>query len=227
MTTGLEIFNDIGNTILDADTENFVLAAKGTCTLSGTPTGFTTPTVLYNGTINVTANCPILALTANGPINLAILASSLSGNNWTFFVSSTNASNGAVVSYYLFDQASNNTPADNFGLEIFNAAGKLVYHTSQSPLRIVDVMNGTSHNNTYTPGRTMAVAQMSYSAGVSVSGPFGGKFTHIATYSTFSVAGNLANSLSTIYQNVQNTSSAGAIPTQGVAQYLVVDVTNF
>lgn len=154
MPAGLQIINDGGNIQIDEATQNFVLTNQGSVTLTSIVEGGET---LWIGSVSVTATFPLFFHRSSA--YTSVIRSTNSGSAWTFhFLGKVNP--GSAVPWYLFDVAP--TPSENFGLEVFTASGARAFHSSQRPLRVVDVYSATTGDfvtRTLPAGRTYAVGQ--------------------------------------------------------------------
>lgn len=169
MVSGLQVFNDDNVFQIDQDYYGFAMKQKGSISMSVDTAPHPNPMSI--GSITVSAINPIIALSSGAHCGIYNVSSS--GGSWTFKVRSADASLTSI-NYWVFDIVSNVTITDTVGLEVFNASGNRVWHSSMKPLNIVGVINldpiypiwrGYSEAVDYvetltlTSGRTYAVVQ--------------------------------------------------------------------
>lgn len=120
MTAGLELINNSGTVLINAENPNLAFRAKGSLTGSGT---FTITGI----------NCPVVGINCTGG-RAGITAISTSGTSKTYTVT---ASSGSVVTeWYHFDLLT--APSSGPGLQLFNASGQLTFDSSAKILRVVN-----------------------------------------------------------------------------------------
>lgn len=153
VTVGIQVKNDSSIFQIDETYKNFQLTNASSGTTSNSYNDGNYNYYYYDYTITNAVN-PIIALyCANRYV--VVTAITKSGATWTFRIASE--FNDASVNIYVFDVIT--TSPHNYGLQIFNSAAELVYHSGNKPLRIVDVITvDVSNPHTYTSGRTYAVA---------------------------------------------------------------------
>lgn len=133
MPAGIEVRNDAGVLQIDETYINFTLVSQGTATTSTFYyTGGGSPGAsVYYADVTVTGRTsPMLAIRSSAAVYIERI--SISGGSWTWRVL---AASGVSFDWFCFDL----TPAgslDTFGLEVFNASGVRVFHSSQKPMRI-------------------------------------------------------------------------------------------
>lgn len=155
MAAGLQVFNDAGVLQIDQDYRNYQLRSKGTGTCS---TSWNTGGVQkWRTTVTVTsATAPIVFIRPNSTAFICQWGASVSGSTWAFEFYST--TQNAAFDWYAFDVTVSGT-LPNFGLEVFNASGQRVFHSSIPPLKVVNVRAAGSGNLTIPSGRTYAALQ--------------------------------------------------------------------
>lgn len=133
MPAGIEVRNDAGVLQIDETYINFTLVSQGSGTVSTfyyTGGGSPGASVYYTDVTVTGRSSPMLAIRSASAMYVERI--SISGGSWTWRILSAN---GATFDWFCFDL----TPAgslDTFGLEVFNASGVRVFHSSQKPMRI-------------------------------------------------------------------------------------------
>jgi hypothetical protein len=135
MVSGLQVFNDDNVFQIDQDYQGFAMKYKGTISMVVDP--ISRPNPIYIGSVTVSAINPIMAISSNAHCGIYSITSS--GGYWTFNIRSS-LYGLTSVDYWIFDVVSNVTITDTVGLEVFNASGTRVWHSSMKPLNIVDVI---------------------------------------------------------------------------------------
>lgn len=152
MPAGIQIFNDYGTVSVDQDYFNLGLLQRGsfsTVSDPGYPGGST-----YRLTSSLEA--PIVALSPPRGSFVSLISIVGGPGNWEYnFV--IGAPVGSSVDFFIFGTAP--SIGSNYGLEVFNAQGTLVYSAATTiPMRIVDIRAPMATGNvTYTAGRRYAV----------------------------------------------------------------------
>jgi hypothetical protein len=151
--TGIQVKNDSSIFQIDENYKNFQLTNASSGTTSNNYNDGSYNYYYYDYTITNAVN-PIIALyCANRYV--VVIAITKSGATWTFRIAS--GFNDASINIYIFDVTT--TSPHNYGLQIFNSAAELVYHSGNKPFRIVDYIQvDVSNPHTYTSGRTYATA---------------------------------------------------------------------
>lgn len=221
MPEGLEVYNDNGVFQIDGNRRNFQLkqSGSGTCNTSETTGGRTR----YYTTIAVTSSTAPLFFIGGNTNVCGLYGISVSGSTWTFQIVSN--TNGATFNYWVFD--AQDTAPDNFGLEVWNAAGQRVFHSGGKPLRIVGVQNGAT-TVTYTAGRTYAVCQTS--SGFQVDffdfDPNDDVHQYQAFYQGSQISGTTVTTAISIYE-IYIASDPPPDPYYDAPFFIIADVTNF
>ena len=144
MPAGLQIYNDFG-TILIADTNpNYTYKSKGSAATNASSQLVLTVTDGVQ---------PVIAFRSTAPVMLK--RSARSGTTFTFTIFSETP--GVTVDYWIFDVKG--TPSTGYGLQVFNAAGQLMFDSSSKIALVAGDGNypGTATVNTVLPaGRTYA-----------------------------------------------------------------------
>lgn len=160
MPTGLQVKNDNGDICIDEEYRNLVVKTSGSATIGTTNINTGGAYAIYTVDI-VVSNCvsPLIATRAITDY-VSIIGTQVSGSTYTFTVAS-NTSNFSF-DYWVFDVI-NTTPADTFGLVVYNSSGDIVFHSSSKALRIAGVYDasgtGATANATLASGKTYAVIQ--------------------------------------------------------------------
>jgi hypothetical protein len=222
-TAGLEIRNDSGYLLITQDYSSFQLKQKGSGTLTSTTFGAGTV-----GTASFTVTglrYPVLAVSVAYPNAFRVATKNNGGGSFTFYIYSAGASTGTAYSYWLFDSADLASTSDRFGLEVFNASGQRVYHSSLGSMRIGGLINGSGVLN-LTSGRTYAVAfsgfhqqfQSIYFAPLT--------YSNLNTFSAATINGPQVNLGTDVYESYV-TSTQQAQTDIGTASIVVLDVTGY
>lgn len=233
MPTGFQVYNDSGFLQVDQDTFNFTLTNKGTLTLNNTAYGSAT---IRRGSFSVTATYPVIAIQSSYDTFVNVINTGT--NAWTVYVWSLNCPNAGTVAWYLFASANNNATTDNFGLEVFNASGVRVFHSSAKVMRVFGSIVADTTSLALTSGRSYAIAQQSMknlqtSTDTGIVDPFNGLndyYTFINSNGSAWISGTTAYCDLIQYENYNNSFRIGTANTSvssGTNAFLVVDVTNF
>jgi hypothetical protein len=233
----IEVINDAGTVLIDDNYSNACLAAKGAVTLTTLPMG--NNSACYRTEITfVSAQLPMLALELNG-IQVIHSFTTLSGNTWTFTLVHPKAYAGSVLNYYIFSIPS--LVANAGGLvQLFNAAGQLVFDSNLKYMRVFNFYATTLANATLatnlTPGRVFAaVTVMACSYRMHIQNPIqsglGPPYMYIDA-STMSVLFRSGNSLVTQNYTTDNNNGDTDRPdwyTESVdnGRVMLIDVTNY
>ena len=223
MTTGFQAISSSGIVQIDQDTANFALVAKGTQTFSNTVFGSThvryclfTVTGLRN---------PVLAVKTASGIDFWSGMKANGSGSFTFYVYSTLATAGQSFTYYVFDSADLSSISDRTGMQIFNASGVTVFHSSAKAMRVVGSQTAYS-TVTYSSGPVYAVAMSSYENRFDSIDLGGGSVSNLNQWSTATVTGNkVALSLEAVESYVTTTVQVST--DHGTPYILVIDVTNY
>lgn len=144
MTAGLFLKNEAGGIQIDETYPSVGLIQSGNLTIqtinhSGWSSSFGYDE--HGAIITVTGTRPILAL--GGDYFCGIKSTVDNGDGtWTFQVCAEVAANGHDVPYYVFDNATL-VADEGCGLLVWNAAGELVFASSQKPMRLIDIKTGS------------------------------------------------------------------------------------
>lgn len=138
MGAGFQVFNDSNFLQIDADYSNHEFVTKGTYSIG--------PSNLANGgsnigstTVTVAGRNPVIALNSSSLCYASL--QSQSGGVFTFYI--YNGENTTVSGeYFIFDTASD-ASAGNTGMQIFNAAGKLVFDSNKKYMKVLDYFDST------------------------------------------------------------------------------------
>lgn len=155
------------------------------------------------------------------------------GGSWSYI---TDAPVGQSFNYFIFE-ASDKIPTSNFGIEVYNSAGKLTFATSQRAMRVKQILNMPDDNTVSATfsGRQLGFIPMHWGGynryGPSDTGEPGYYFHDWSVY-----AGAVINSGQTIQTRIVNVPGgrrdvAGTEPTDNAfergGQFFVIDVTNW
>lgn len=134
MAVGLEVYNDAGALIIDSNSPNYSLLASGTAS-SGSAVSFPTTTVR-----------PLVFVRFNTP-NRFVRVSDLTMSSVTFQTYDLQEGTGNFANpvsgsteYKVFGVASTLSPVSNFGLNVFDAAGNLIYDSNREVPRVKQVV---------------------------------------------------------------------------------------
>lgn len=155
----IEVINDHGTVLIDDNYSNATLVTKGQITLQPTPAGTTN----YYVEINWTSAQPVmLALELTGA-QVQHLFTNRSGNNWNFVIHFNGDQRGAVVPYYIFTIPSAIPNAGGM-VQLFNAAGQIVFDSNLKYMRVHGFFPTTLNNSTVecgmAAGRVYAVVSV-------------------------------------------------------------------
>lgn len=215
MPAGLQIFGSHGVIQIDETHKNFVVVQQGS-KVSGdwsfSGGSYFTSVVVTN------AVAPLVAYKSDAVV--AFVHTSISGSTWTFGFRSDTPD---AMSFWVFDEAPASSP-DNFGLEIYNASGQRVFHSSQKPMKVVGTTTGT-----YASGRTYAVmvTTASYHQSSVPSGlPFPEEWQGYDSATGYNVNANLISEGSVTLFNGYTINEGGNYDDPAPSP-IVVDVTYF
>ena len=153
MAAGFQVYNDSGQLQVDSDSFLFYLVTKGTETSVARGTfGNTTPSKI-EVTVPKTYTNPMVAISCSSMI---AEGGRTSDTNNYYFTYACAGSVGTSFTYYVFQSYAALTTG-NFGIEVYDASGKITFTTSQSkPLRIIGLLTSLTDSETFT-GRSVAV----------------------------------------------------------------------
>lgn len=248
-TAGLQILNDSFTFQVDQTYKNQALVSKTSPTMTSAST-FNPPNG-YGCSVTITAVHPIVAFACSAPC--CLYSASHSGSSFTFnFYAQDPGTGTPTITVYIFDDVDQATITDNFGLEVFDASGNRVFHSSQQPLRIVDgqafadpddstlpMIDPGPTSFTYTSGHSYAVIPSSayvrnetYLSDTSYGSlPPGKSWYEDRQYKDgASVASNVVT-LDVMTVTISHHSAGPADATtesaHGQLQWLIIDVTNY
>lgn len=147
---GFQVFAQDGSGAaqIDGTYQNYFLRAKQTVVLNEKRL-FTTATSCGEAVINVNCNTtPIVvvaqAATSPGPCCDTLITPPAGGHGtpgvYSIFLAGPL---NAQADIYIFDSISLSDSPNNYGLRVFNNAGKLVYDASLKPLRVVGILTAS------------------------------------------------------------------------------------
>lgn len=172
MTAGVTIYNSSGYIQVTDIAPNFVLHQKGAVQLSGTAWmpgsgGGIGGTLQFGSHAAITVPNtlgypPLIAFRCAREV--ALYRTRLEGGNWVFHMVSRLGQNATDwIEWWTFGPTPNAVPS-NYGLEVRNSAGVLMYHSGYQPLRVADFQMqtwGSSGNFSIPEGRVLAIAPLS------------------------------------------------------------------
>lgn len=220
MTAGLRIFNQAtGSVQIDELFRSLSFRDKGTKTLAvGGGDGL--HGFVYD-TITVTAGLPIVV--AAGANCFAYVGGYHDNGDgtWDVFLGCDAGSAGTDVNWWLFDAKGPVT--DTFGLQVKNAAGEVVYHSSWKIMVVPTSVSGSpaSGNHTWTSGHTYAAFQVDDFAFYNTDN-FDTGFSIIHYYSTTGVKA-ITDGLS--FGPVDVLNDTAAFDQNSTSSFLIVDTT--
>lgn len=154
MGTGLEILNDAGIIQVDSTFQNlsFVYTSSVLCNIGhlNCKTGY----------VNVTGKNPILGFQSG--IGVTYIVTGKSGNVYTFRIY-LDVDVDTTVTYWVFD-SQDSSPAESFGLQVYNSSGLLCFDSSRKYLRVLQYFNGGT-GNTF-PGKSVIAFPCTFSYSV-------------------------------------------------------------
>lgn len=170
MSFGAEFRNNTGIIQIDSNYGNYYLSQSGssaTTSISGTGTGVSS--LLYPQSwlvVSVTGVNPLIAF--NSSQRTFLYNVTQSGSTWTFTLATMGAI-GTIINYYIYDTYPT-TLLTGWGLNIYDAAGKVTFSSNRKYLRVIDQIAGpysfvSGNSNwhgdsfSYAAGRTYAVIQ--------------------------------------------------------------------
>jgi hypothetical protein len=221
MSAGLQLYGSHGKVQIDSGWRSFGLKQKGTavCNIDlGGQTRLDVAEVTLSGLVN-----PVMAFRAGSDL-VSIYTGMVSGSTRTYrFI----GANGTSVDWYLFDEVDASGVSDTFGLEVFNAAGKRVFHSSVPPMRVVGQQMSDAGAVTYPSGRQYAVAQgtLQYSERLTDFG-FSASYTASFTCPQWNAAGTQLQAFQNIFESYQTGSQAEYTRIGPAFPMTVIDVTH-
>jgi hypothetical protein len=156
MTIGMEIYDANGALQVSTEFLSYFCRKSGTGTTVARVGGNTTPSSVL---ISVTGYTNPIVAFVSGTYQVALTGKDANGN----LVFATRAPIGTAITYYVFDQ-SNLLPASHVGMELYNAAGQIVFNTASHPMLGLGTLQSYTIGQaavTFT-GKTVAVAPMAY-----------------------------------------------------------------
>lgn len=220
MPAGLEIINTAGTVLVDENYVNLAMRSKGSGSTSGS-SGLNRLTVALDG-----LQTPMIAYAcATRHVGHNWFASDMSSTTFQGDLSIT-----ATVNYYIFDQPV--ASGANHGMQIYNAAGVLVFDALNKYARVVDIFGGAALANwtpsrSYPAGRTYAVVQLKKAYQKEVINNGGGNWDVNWYSSAIQVNGVAVTGKMLKYK----TDNVSVLPTGAIndpsAQFAVLDVTGY
>lgn len=133
MPTGLQIIGDSGAVQVDESFASLALRGKGSATFA---TYETDPRDSATLTVTIAGEYPLLAYRSAFPVALWYVEQS--GANWIFHLITAKSNAGQSLQWYVFDR-----PVDigsKYGLQVFDASGRLTFDALQKYLRARDLV---------------------------------------------------------------------------------------
>jgi hypothetical protein len=228
MPAGLQIFNTSGTIQIDENYQNYMLLAKGTVTSGSLLDDAGLP---INGVQVFTSSVTeFVAVRGSDRVALHSILPSGAGLRYVFA-----APFGSSVTYYRYALGVNS--AQPYGLQVFNAAGALVFDAMCPSMRIETILNGPDYaaffgDWVWNASKQYAVAYGAWSGSIGMDVPPVGTQLLIEYWrsspSATAIAGGLRFSLNSRYwTRSQMVTSAPANPAYkfGKFQALIVEVT--
>lgn len=134
MTAGLEILNDAGSIIIDAEFFNYALRDKRAIAITSPPG------VFFHHTIDVVGENPLVALYCEDTDwYVGVTNASLSGGTWSYRITAFQANLGGTppplnFEVFIFDKPGPVT--GTFGLAVYNANGEPTFDSNQKYMRV-------------------------------------------------------------------------------------------
>lgn len=148
-----------GTGIGSAQKVAFVLKQKLVTNLSYLAPASSGDVARTQASVTYAANTPLMAYRSTQPV--AFLTSYKNGSNWTTkFVGPAGAT--SQIEVFIFDQAPNASKPGtglNYGLELYDESGGLLFNSHQTPFKLVEWM---AYPGTYPAGRDYAVMPMDH-----------------------------------------------------------------
>lgn len=170
-------------------------------------------------TVTYSASTPLLAFSSTQPV--AFLSNAQVGGTWEArFVGP--AGSTAQIEVFIFDKASNTSkpPAGlNYGLELYDGAGGLIYNSHQTPFKLVEFQ---SYGGTYPAGRKYAVLPSVH--GMFINYIFTANPPNQMWGATFQINGTTITTGSFPYQT-KNVPAEWITTGGGATPFSVIDVT--
>jgi hypothetical protein len=219
MTAGFQVINNAGSILIDENYVNLAMKSKGSGSTSG-PTGLNRLTVALSG-----LSTPMVALAS--PVRFVGL------KNFAADMSSMllqgEGSVTSAVNYYIFDKPTSS--GVNQGLQVFDAAGGLVFDSGNKYARVVDIFGGAAEANwtparVYPAGRTYAVVELKRAYRKEVTSLGGGNYDISWLISSFRMVGTTFEGKMIQYKEALSVPIQTAV-TDNSAQYAVLDVTGY
>ncbi|MEV8518684.1 hypothetical protein ABZR86_02690 [Dyella marensis] len=210
---GFTVYGDSGVAQVDNTYANLSLVEKGTLTTNQSLYG---ASVTY-GTIGPRSDLVSPIICVGG--SLYARPETFYGAGQIGFNISVAGPLGTQVPYYIFD-VPRAPPAHGFGLQVWNAAGQLIFDASAGPMRVVGFVQNATGTTIFagTAGRAYAVAHV-------IRGFRSARVEGFNVRAVFTqVASNVVNQNLLIVQDL--TSGDTPVLSANLMTALVIDVTN-
>ncbi|SAK71373.1 hypothetical protein AWB80_03814 [Caballeronia pedi] len=132
---GLQVLNSSGNVQIDSTFKNLALREKGTLTSGGSEQGNTG--WYFASVTTAVGTSPIIAFRSSAKCYLRY--SAISGSQITYFFHCQGS--GVAVQYWIFDDPSLATMSGNYGLQVFNNVGSVVFDSRTKYMRVIDTLS--------------------------------------------------------------------------------------
>lgn len=160
MAVGAQIYNDSGVIQIDDQYTNLCLRQTGTATVVNRHPASLNSHAYIAMTVDITyvgqaASSPIIAMHGTGTGGaFGVIATSRSGNTWTFRV--IGYQHLPTFNYFIYDIPS--ATGSGAGFEVYKADGSIAFSSFYRPLSVVGVMQSEGIGINLTQGRQYAVA---------------------------------------------------------------------
>lgn len=152
MPAGLQVWNDASYTQIDGSTTHAVLLRSGTATTTTFQPGVALDPNNYSQCAIPLNPGEILAWSGGAACTFAGVSSGLAYLH-------AMAAPGSGIPYWVF--GAYQPSGINYGLQIFNEAGQMIYDSGRLPIRVVGEVSGVGTFSGYAPGRTLALVPWS------------------------------------------------------------------
>jgi hypothetical protein len=164
---GLQVWNNQSYTQIDGSTTHTILLRSGSVTTTALPPGLVIDGNNYSQCAVTLNPGEILAFGGNG----AVAHAGSAGNTAYLHVM---APPGSPVLYWVFGSY---VPSGlNYGLQVFNESGAMIYDSGRLPIRVVGEVMGVGTFTGYPSGRQLALVPWTQHAILTRSSAPGGQF---------------------------------------------------
>ncbi|MDR5801213.1 hypothetical protein [Caballeronia sp. LZ001] len=135
---GLQVYNQSNVLQIDSTYKNLALRAKG----SVAATTATAQGDWFYATVTVSAGVsPVMAFRC--PVACYLRQTTIANGNITYLF--LVKGNSQIVQYWIFDDPVQATRSGNYGLQVFNSAGSLVFDSRSKYMRVLDSVRGNGN----------------------------------------------------------------------------------